>query len=128
MLVELPQDLAQHYGIPRDAAELLQDGVLQRGSRDGSRLALHPTPLVGLPAHVVAVEFVFLIDVGVHHADVAGAASHQSFEQRGVLIANVAAAASAVPVEGTLDLVPGLLIDNALVLALVDLAAVLDFA
>ena len=113
-------------GFRADTAELLHDGVLQRGSRDGSRLALRPAPLVGLHAHVVAIELILLIHVGVDHADVATAASYQSFEQGGVLVADVAAAAPAIPVEGTLDLVPGLVVNDAIVFAFVDLAAVLD--
>ena len=52
-------------------------------------------------------------------------APHQSLQQRAVLVADIAAAAPAVAVERRLDLVPDLVVDDALVLALIDLAAVI---
>ena len=61
----------------------------------------------------------------MNHADVAGGASHEALEQRAVFVADIPAAAPAIPAERGLDLVPNLVVDDALVLALVNLAAIL---
>jgi len=94
-----------------------------------SRTLLHwPMRRVGLHAHVVAIEPILLIDVGVHHSDIAGPALRQPLQQGGVLVADAAPPASAIPVERALDPVPGLVVHNAIMLTFINLPTVVDFA
>ena len=125
---DLSQYRTQHSRVAADAAKLIQHSVLEGGRRDRSRLTLRPSSLVSLHAHVVAVQLGLLVDVGVDHSDVATGATHQAFQQCAVLVADVAAATVAIAAQGTLDPVPDVVVGNALVFSLVDLAAVFDFA
>ena len=128
MLVELLQHAPQYRRVAAHAAKLLQNRALQRRSRHAPRLALRPPLLMGLDAHVVAVHPVLLLDVGVDHADVAGCAPDQPLEQGAMLVADVAAAATTVPAEHGSHVVPDLVVHDAVVLAFVDLVAVLHLA
>ena len=128
LLGNLPYYFTQHCRIPANSPDVLDDRTLQRGRGHRLRRALVPSALVRLHAHVVSVERVLLLDVGVDHPRVATCAPHDPFKQCAVLIADVAAAAPAVPVQGLLHSIPDLVIHNALLLAGIDLAVEFDFA
>ena len=101
VLVDLPQDLAQHRRVARRCRGVVP---ARRSPRPGPRRSASrtgPSPAGG-PSRTRSSDRArfFLLDVGVNHADVAGGAPHQSFEQRAVLVADIAAAAPAIPVEG----------------------------
>src|ERR1035441_5585900 len=128
MPINLLQDISQDRWVAADPAKLAQYGALQCRGRDAPRLALGPASLVRLHAYVVAVCPIPLLGVGMDHANVAGGATHQAFEQRAVFVPDIASAPPPIAAERSLDLAPNLVIDDAIVLAFVHLAAVVHLA
>ena len=112
--------------IGANAPDAIQDGCLYglRGNR--LRLAILPALLLGVVADVVAITFRPTHCVGVHHRRPARHAEEQAAQESTQFVPDGSALVAAISPKRFVDLVPGLLIDDSVVLTRIENALVIN--